>query len=278
MSGLGDQLCAAREQRKVTAAQAARQLYVRVEFVTAMDSEDWARLGPPIYARGFVRNYAKLVGIDPASIADQIDAAIPAQGPDVLAARATQMQAPDVSPVIEPEPITFRMHHGEQSRPGYGWLLGGAYVLAAVLVIAVLYYTFAPAPREQAQSTAQSAQAQTQPDAGVSPAPQDDAIFSGGSAGAANGAKQNGVDLQLQLTQDSWLSVTVDGKRVVYQTLPAGTVRDFHGVHEITLRAGNAGGVNARIDGKPLGSLGQIGQVEERKFAANHPSQTGPRE
>ena len=88
------------------------------------------------------------------------------------------------------------------------------------------------------------------------------------------------MNLQLQLTQDSWLSVTVDGKRVVYETLPAGTVRDFHGVREITLRAGNAGGVNATIDGRPLGTLGQHGQVEERVFAAGKSptSSTGPRE
>lgn len=276
MSGLGEQIAAAREQRGMTAAQAARQLHIRSEFITAMDAENWARLGPPIYARGFIRNYAKLVGIDPASIAEQIDAVLPLQGPDV-ASRAPRV--PEVSPVIEPEPLTFRTQRAEAPRAGYAWLLGGAYALAAILVMAVLYYTFAPAPREQAQSTAQSTtQASNQPDSAVSPAPQDDALFNGGNAGV-NGAKPNGVDLQLQLTQDSWLSVTVDGKRVVYQTLPAGTVRDFHGVHEITLRAGNAGGVNATIDGKPLGSLGQPGQVEERKFAAKGPTQTtGPRE
>ncbi|HXN09519.1 MAG TPA: DUF4115 domain-containing protein, partial [Candidatus Acidoferrales bacterium] len=79
--------------------------------------------------------------------------------------------------------------------------------------------------------------------------------------------RDSGVNLRLQLTQASWLSVTVDGRRVVYETLPAGTVREFHGVREITLRAGNAGGVVAKIDGKDLGKLGQAGQVEDRVFA-----------
>ncbi len=86
--------------------------------------------------------------------------------------------------------------------------------------------------------------------------------------GADAQAQNGGVNLRLQLTQPSWLSVTVDGKRVVYETLPAGTVRDFHGAREITLRAGNAGGVVANIDGKDLGALGQAGQVEDRRFAA----------
>ena len=89
-------------------------------------------------------------------------------------------------------------------------------------------------------------------------------------AAAANG-KTGGVDLRLQLTQSCWLSITVDGKRVVYQTLPAGTVREFHGVHEIALRAGNAGGVIATIDGQPLGTLGDPGQVRDKVFAVRTP-------
>jgi len=279
MSGLGQQIADAREQRGMTAVQAARQLHLRSEFIDAIESEDWRRLGPPSYARGFIRNYAKLVGLDPAVIAEQIDAAVPIQTP---AASQQQAQAPEVSAaVIEPEPLTFRAHRAEAPRPGwYPWLLGSMSTLAVVLVIAVLYYTFGPSPREQAQNSVQnSTQISAQDNAPASPAPQDDAIFNGGDAGAANAAKQAGVNLQLQLTQDSWLSVTVDGKRVVYETLPAGTVRDFHGVHEITLRAGNAGGVNATIDGKPIGTLGQHGQVEERKFAAEDPTPTtGPRE
>ncbi len=87
------------------------------------------------------------------------------------------------------------------------------------------------------------------------------------SGGVASDANPGGVNLRLQLTQTSWLSVMVDGKRVLYETLPAGAVREFHGAREITLRAGNAGGVMAKFDGKDLGTLGQAGQVQDRVFA-----------
>ncbi|MBV8365042.1 MAG: helix-turn-helix domain-containing protein [Candidatus Eremiobacteraeota bacterium] len=256
----------------MTAVQAARSLHIRAEFIAAIDSENWTKLGPAIYARGFIRNYAKLVGLDPAEVAAALDEAVPPSGPDLKSWR----EVPQLSAVIESEPLTMRAHHAAQSRPTwYTWILGAALALAAVLVFTAVYVAFAPAPREQS-GTDNVAVQDSSPS--PSPAPQDDAIFNGDSAGATSMSRQ-GVDLQLQLTQDSWLAVTVDGKRVVYQTLPAGTVRDFHGVHEITLRAGNAGGVNAVIDGKPLGSLGQHGQVEERKFAAKDASlTTGPRE
>ncbi|MBV8280733.1 MAG: helix-turn-helix domain-containing protein [Candidatus Eremiobacteraeota bacterium] len=260
----------------MTTVQAARQLHLRTEFIDAIESERWERLGPPIYARGFIRNYAKLVGLDPASITTDLDEAVPAQTPDLNIAH--EPDAPAVSAVIEPEPLTFRAHRMNGSRPSwYSWVLGAAFALATVLVFTAVYVAFAPAPRGQAQPQAQDAAQTSAQDSSPSPAPQDDAIFNGGSAGVA--PVKGGVNLQLQLTQDSWLSVTVDGKRVVYETLPAGTVRDFHGVREITLRAGNAGGVNATIDGKPLGTLGGHGQVEERVFAAKDQSlTTGPRE
>ena len=277
MSGLGEQIACAREKCGMTAADAARRLHLRTDFIKAIDAGNWSKLGPPIYARGFVRNYARIVGIDPSSIGEALDDAIPSRDVETHVEPLEPTTNGELKP--EPVPINVRMQHAEAPRSAwYPWLLGAMSTLAAVLVIAVLYYTFGPSPREQA-SVAQNQTAQAQQPATPTLAPQDDAIFSGANAGGAPGEQRSGVNLQLQLTQDSWLSVTVDGKRVVYETLPAGTVRDFHGVREITLRAGNAGGVNATIDGRPLGSLGQHGQVEERIFAAKAAApSTGPRE
>jgi hypothetical protein len=276
MSGLGEQIASAREKRGMTAADAARRLHMRTDFITAIETEDWSRLGPPAYARGFVRNYARVVGIDADSIAERLDAAIPSR--DAQTHVEQLAGAPNGTPAPEPVPINVRMQHAQEPRAAwYPWLLGSMSTLAAALVLAVLYYTFGPTQREGA--VAQSQISQTQQAVVATPAPQDDAVFNGANAGSASGEARSGVNLQLELTQDSWLSVTVDGKRVVYETLPAGTVRDFHGVREITLRAGNAGGVNATIDGRSLGSLGEHGQVEERVFAAKAAaSSTGPRE
>jgi cytoskeleton protein RodZ len=276
MSGLGAQIASAREQRGMTAADAARRLHMRMDFINAIESEDWTRLGPPIYARGFVRNYARIVGIDPVTIGERLDAAIPSRDAETHVEPLAGATNGALQP--EPVPINVRVQHASEPRAAwYPWLLGAMSGLAAMLVLAVLYYTFGPTHDQG--TVAQSQTSQAQQAAVATPAPQDEAIFNGANAGETPAEQRAGVNLQLQLTQDSWLSVTVDGKRVVYETLPAGTVRDFHGVREITLRAGNAGGVNATIDGRSLGSLGQHGQVEERKFAAKAAApSTGPRE
>lgn len=272
MSSIGEQIATAREARGLTTDEVAKRLHIRCELILAIESENWSRVGPPSYARGFVRSYARLVGLNPDVLSERLDAAIPRNMPDagaLAADDAIQTSAAHDQPAF--------VHAGSDHARStwYPWLLGAMSMLAAILVVAVLYYTFAPPPREAAVQTP------AQPASAPSPAPQDAAIFNGGDAGfVTQPAEQKaGVDLKLQLTQDSWLSVTVDGKRVVYQTLPAGTVRDFHGAREITLRAGNAGGVNAVIDGQSLGTLGQHGQVEERSFAAKGTATSiGPRE
>ncbi len=288
MTGLGEQIAAAREKRGITAQEAAERLHIRSQYIAAIEAEDWAKLGAPAYARGFVRNYARMLGIDQHVVAEQLNAAVPMQPPatDTIETQtvvddgrmnSTAPSTPDTNSFDRSGHVGRVNSTAATTRAWYPWLLGLMSTLAAALVIAVLYYTFGPAPRQQSQA----APAVTQPDTSIaSPAPQDAAVFNAASAGATDAGARPGVNLQLQLTQDSWLSVTVDGKRVVYETLPAGTVRAFHGVREISLRAGNAGGVNATIDGRSLGTLGQHGQVEERVFAAKTSSQltTGPRE
>jgi cytoskeleton protein RodZ len=62
---IGDVLKAAREAKGWTLQDAATKLRLMVRQVEAMETEDYAALGQPVFARGFVRNYAKLLGIDP---------------------------------------------------------------------------------------------------------------------------------------------------------------------------------------------------------------------
>lgn len=228
------------------------RLRIRTMFVEAMEREDWATVGEPVYVRGFVRNYAKLLGLDPTPFLDRLAQDYPAQqqpAPTDLLASATFYDRP------------------VRLAKWYPWVLGALTVIAGVLVInvavglfSVLYsggqhQTAGNVPVVQAPVVTQNAN-------------------NGSTSNTLQAAAQNtngGVNLRLQLTQPSWLSITVDGKRVVYETLPAGTVRLFHGAREISLRAGNAGGVVANFDGQDLGTLGHAGQVEDRVFAAKTP-------
>jgi cytoskeleton protein RodZ len=51
-------------------------------------------------------------------------------------------------------------------------------------------------------------------------------------------------------------------------SLEAGTTRTFRGRESVTLRCGNAGGVEATVNGESLGLLGERGQVVDMEWLA----------
>ena len=71
--------------------------------------------------------------------------------------------------------------------------------------------------------------------------------------------------LAVRLTQRSWLRVAVDGTTQLEGIFPAGTTRTFTG-KAADVRAGNAGGVVATVDGRPTRPLGKDGDVAEQRY------------
>jgi cytoskeleton protein RodZ len=65
----------------------------------------------------------------------------------------------------------------------------------------------------------------------------------------------------LKFTEPSWASVCADGQKVFGRLMPAGEVREIRFSEKAVVRLGNAGGVEIALDGKPVGSLGQPGQL-----------------
>lgn len=60
----GPQLKAAREARGMKIQDAALQLHLQVSAVEAIENSAYDQLPAPTYVRGYLRNYAKLVGLD----------------------------------------------------------------------------------------------------------------------------------------------------------------------------------------------------------------------
>lgn len=71
------------------------------------------------------------------------------------------------------------------------------------------------------------------------------------------------VVVNISLKDRCWLKVMVDGKTNFEGILPKGTHRTWTGSKQITLRAGNAGGVVVTFNDGQKTILGQPGEVEE---------------
>ncbi|MGH8320859.1 MAG: helix-turn-helix domain-containing protein, partial [Gammaproteobacteria bacterium] len=60
---LGAQLRTAREARKLPIHKAAQDLHVSDDILSALERDEYRTLGAPIFVRGHLRNYARLLGL-----------------------------------------------------------------------------------------------------------------------------------------------------------------------------------------------------------------------
>jgi hypothetical protein len=74
------------------------------------------------------------------------------------------------------------------------------------------------------------------------------------------------VTLKIRVVDRVWLQVTVDGEQAPGQLLEVDDEREWQGDSTIYMICGNAGGVEATVNGKELGVLGARAEVIERTW------------
>lgn len=77
MPNAGALLAAERERQSLSRADIAQRLHMSSSQVEALETGDYARLPRGTFLRGFVRNYAKVVGLDPNPILDALASEAP---------------------------------------------------------------------------------------------------------------------------------------------------------------------------------------------------------
>lgn len=81
-ASVGQILREAREAQGVTLEDVAERLRLMQRQVEAMETDDFESLGQPVFARGFVRNYARLLGVAPDPLLERMEGA-PAEPAEV---------------------------------------------------------------------------------------------------------------------------------------------------------------------------------------------------
>jgi cytoskeletal protein RodZ len=262
VSALGEEFRSAREARSLSLSDVAERLHIRSVYLAAIEEEDWHVIGAPVYVRGFMRTYARFLGLDPEAAVARFSASVPAGTPAATAPpRATA--------------TTAEKRSAERASPSLAAVLS---IVVAVLVVAFVGYEFYQYRSGTPAAPVADASAAPGAVAGA-PVPADP-----GSAAPAGTGEQNSLaaippvasplptaapaakrGLALNVTETSWLRVTVDGRVVLEGTLPSGAAKSFSG-KVADVRVGNAGGVRIAVNGKPLGPLGASGDVVERRY------------
>jgi cytoskeleton protein RodZ len=96
--GPGAVLRAARLAQNLGVADVARQLKLSVGQVEALESGDFQRLPGPVFVRGFVRNYARLLRVDAELLLESVAASLPREEPRPAAPPSRDIPFPTAAP------------------------------------------------------------------------------------------------------------------------------------------------------------------------------------
>jgi cytoskeleton protein RodZ len=66
----------------------------------------------------------------------------------------------------------------------------------------------------------------------------------------------------IQAREESWVTITADGKPILSELMGAGSQHRIHGHKEIIVKAGNAGGLDFQFNGQKLPAVGDYGEVK----------------
>ncbi len=232
MPGLGDEFRAAREARHLSLSDVSEQIHIRSVYLESIEHDD-ASFAAPVYVRGFIRTYARYLGLDAEAVVAQLNA------------------TPGSAHAKPHEPVAVAPLQTRRRPSPWLWIAG---VAAVVLLVFVGYKYF---DLQQSGGSSQTV-------AIASPPPSTAAAGVAAHAPPVHEATHVPErTLRVRLTADSWASIKIDGTTVFEGIAKAGSSRDFHGKNA-TVRAGNAGGVDLILNGKELGKMGNSGDVVER--------------
>jgi cytoskeletal protein RodZ len=82
-------------------------------------------------------------------------------------------------------------------------------------------------------------------------------------------SEHQSVQIGVTLKEKSWIRVIADGKVAYEGELPQGTHRIWKAQEQLTVKAGNAGGVMVSVNKQEAKQLGEPGKVKEVTIAAN---------
>lgn len=124
---IGEILKSTRTHQGLEIAEVEERTKIRTKYLRALEHEDWHVLPSPAYARGFLRTYAQLLGLDAEALIDEFR-------------RQVESELPSGQPYTFREPVLERRRQPLPGEPrGWGpWPVIGAVVLAAIAALLVI--------------------------------------------------------------------------------------------------------------------------------------------
>ena len=227
MAGCGERLKHAREAAGMSIDDVAARLHMPARVVRSLEAEDWSRLGAPVFVRGQVRSYSRLVGLT----------------------TAPMMAAIDIGPV-EPSHLVSRTH-----TPRAQWWAEqiGRRLVYIVLTLSLAVPAWVATSQHLSGAANDAAPLDVAPSTDVTVQPASVARRTViASMGPVTTAPVEGAaaGIVIRTTAETWLdAVATDGTSLEKGLLPSGSERRFASAQLARLTIGNASAVDVENNG-----------------------------
>jgi cytoskeleton protein RodZ len=250
MTDFGGKLRQARERRGISLRQIASNTKISTAALEALERNDISRLPGGIFSRAFVRSYAVEVGLDPDETVREFLERFDAEPP------------PTVEQLVLPE-----AESDFESRQRMAGVVLMLVVVSLVVVAAIAYVMLGrtgssvpePASPSAAIAGADDGSAAEAPVAVETAAPP-------AEPPAAVPPPSQGFRLELHPAGPCWISLSVDGERILARVVDAGERLTYQVRRQAVIDVGDAGVFEYTLNGREGRSLGGAGQVRTARI------------
>ncbi|HZQ70893.1 MAG TPA: RodZ domain-containing protein [Terriglobales bacterium] len=250
MPSFGEQLKREREKRSITLDDISVSTKISRRLLRALEEDHFEQLPGGIFNKGFIRAYAKYVGLDE----DQIVA-------DYLVASGEEQPAaaplPE-APARRDEPEVSR----EQEK---AWTIPWG-SLAMVLLLAALGLALW---RERDRMRQAESASPPEPLPITTPSPATSPTTPASTPASSVPPAAQTFTILVEAREECWISLSSDGKDVFEGTLQAGETKKILAQRQAVVKAGNVGGIAISFNGSKVPIEGKPGQVKAFRFDEN---------
>lgn len=251
--GCGARLRSARERAGLSLDAVGGKLKMPVRVLESLENEDWSRLGAPVFVRGQLRSYGRLLGVD-------VDPTMTSSG----------------IPHVQPSVLVSRVHTPPMQRllEQVGRKL--VYVVMTVVIVVPIWMMATrepislPSPQDTTTLDLPATGAATQ-----KPVAAERATLAASMAPMPSRPASSPA-LSIRFNDDSWVQVTgVDGAMLEKGLVTGGTQRSYAGGQVASIVLGNASAVEVLSAGHEV-DLAPFQRANIARFAVSSDGSLAP--
>jgi cytoskeletal protein RodZ len=245
MDSIGEVLRRAREERGLTLDEIASRTRINRKYLEAIERGDRDAIPGGFFYKSFIRQYVGVVGDKDSRLADEIARILTAEEPAVPA-------EPDdhILKAMAANPPQERISRSRN-------FSATTYLLLLIVALAGSSGLYMWWHRGQQPETS----SESPPPAQKEAAPVRPVTLSQTPA-AAPGE----ITLEIEAIEPTWFQVVSDGKTVFTGVLKPGESKTLAVKDGARMKVGNAGGIEVKFNGRPIGTVGDRGQIRTVVF------------